>query len=138
MRPLAMPRIGLKRALPLHVTLPKKIEPAMLANGFEECQSEGWNCATVGVLFSLSARDLSMQVWSLTKDFHTCGKNCGKSHARMGWALARAEILGFLPGAKLRTLIKSALQRLGSSCSPEKCGSIDGESPVGAVFGVTK
>src|SRR5262245_42515486 len=41
---LPVARIRLKRALSLHVTLPKKFEPAMLANAFEECQSGGRVC----------------------------------------------------------------------------------------------
>jgi hypothetical protein len=29
-----------------------------------------------------SGRSKSMQLWSLAKVFHTCGKNCGKSRGR--------------------------------------------------------
>jgi hypothetical protein len=40
----AVPRIGLKRSLSFHVTLPKRVEPAMLANAFQECQSIAEMC----------------------------------------------------------------------------------------------
>ena len=36
---LAMARVRLKRALPFHGTLPKVIEPSILAKAFRECQS---------------------------------------------------------------------------------------------------
>ena len=52
MRALPVARVGLKRTLALHVfirALLKVIEPPMLANAFQECQTLD-ECATVGVL----------------------------------------------------------------------------------------
>jgi hypothetical protein len=83
--PLTVPRVWLERALSLH-----DIPSAPLAREFETVNgservlkvSIGVVCATVGVLQPISClrpQSDRMRIWSVPKDFHTCGKNCGKS-----------------------------------------------------------
>jgi hypothetical protein len=76
--------IGLKSALTLHDSLSVSNEPSMLSKRFEGCQRV-LSCVTVAVLHRNSGPTLSsqssMRVWSLTKLFHSCGKNCGNPSA---------------------------------------------------------
>src|SRR5262249_15914593 len=81
MRPLAVARIGLERPNSLGHDIPSiGNEPSMLAKGSEKCQSNR-RCVTVGVLLGEAPdrRSNSMQLWSVARVFHTCGKTCGKS-----------------------------------------------------------
>jgi hypothetical protein len=100
-RPSAVPRVGLKCSLALHASpswwpLRTRVrrcqmscrrsflvnELSIIAKGFRQCQSPRL-CVTVGVLRQDSRRSFpafgTMRVRSLTRVFHTCGKNCGKS-----------------------------------------------------------
>ena len=82
-RPLAAARIRLKRADSLSHDIPsRRNEPSMLANRSEKCQS--MPSVLMSAPFSWPrpqprGRSKSMQLWSLARVFHTCGKTCGKS-----------------------------------------------------------
>ena len=82
MCPAAVASIRLERALALHAPetlFSDAVELLMLANAFRECQREE-DCVRVAVLRQFAAvPNRRMDVWSLPKVFHTCGKNCGNS-----------------------------------------------------------
>jgi len=81
----AVPRVWLERPLSLHdIPSAPRAREIETVNGSERVLkvSIGVVCATVGVLQLVSESPtpaVRMRIWSVPKDFHTCGKNCGKS-----------------------------------------------------------
>lgn len=55
------------------------------------------------------APQTSMSLWSLPRDFHTCGKNCGKSGQTTRLLSISPDFVAFFRLAKLEFLEKSAL-----------------------------
>ena len=93
------PAIWLKRAFTLHDCISVSNDPSMFSKRFEECQRV-LSCVTVAVL-SQELRSDSQQpiikcVWSLTKLFHSCGKNCGNPPV-VGVRRTQADVAVALP-----------------------------------------
>ena len=83
MRPRSVTRIGLKRAFPLHSVLRKSKRTFNRSEGVRGVSNRMALCYSLRP--SRAWRGIPrfpprpMQVRSLTRVFHTCGKNCGKS-----------------------------------------------------------
>src|SRR5436190_23649621 len=102
----------------------------MLAKGFEECQSGASEYVRVP---SFSGSN-PVQVWSLTRVFHTCGKICGKSRKSHRTGQEKPEMSRIQRRAKVGKPVKLGFLRPLRAQPVENRGSAEGESAPKASF----
>jgi hypothetical protein len=94
----------------------EKSKLLMVANAFRRCQSEWFvlQSASFNRFLVSDPSPIGCVIWSVPKDFHTCGKNCGKSLEFKHLLRSGPQLAGFSRGEGPKTVSKRDILRLAA------------------------